>query len=53
MEFESIMNMAAYYTGDLFEIASFGLAIGFIGVTVLSFLAYGIFKAIALLNVKK
>lgn len=53
MEFEQIMNMAAYYTEPLIELVSMGLFLGFAGVTVLSLLAYGIFKAFALLNVKR
>lgn len=53
MEFEQIMNMAASYTGSIFELVSLGIGLGFAAVTVLSFLAYGIFKAFALLSVKK
>lgn len=53
MDFEQIMNMCASYTDTIFELVLFGIGAGFIGVTILSFLAYGIFKAFALLSVKK
>lgn len=53
MEFESMMDMCAYYTSSIFELVIMGVFFGFAVVTVLSFLAYGIFKGVSLLNVKR
>lgn len=53
MEYESIMNMVAYNLNPVIELVSMGVVFGFGVVTILSFIAYGIFKAFALLSVKK
>lgn len=53
MEYEQILNMVAFYTDSIFEVVLLGICFGFAVVTILSFLAYGIFKAFALLSVKK